>query len=341
MRRQKVIVSSSDGKDAKGEHILTPTSIIAYQFADSTTTTTVAATDNNTTSSLSTLFEEEEVFLSRAIDTVRFFISPLWSRNLPDVVLPIQRLFDNVPLHAAFIRHWIKCSDVKGGLIFPRPIQDGESLEPIVMITKKATPLPESTSINVNISISMFRREIGVCADLQPFDASVWHSDRGTTSYDTWCHFYHKYAVVLDEESAVLGDARLPRTGICELFRRMMHTHFTDFGLVCGKLWFDFGLDEMVGEPLEHFMFVVLTEMFVKYNRKDIAVAALPPLSNASTFKGSGQHVCAKCLTFKLGSGKMMCCPCREVYYCCGECQTKDWKVHRVVCEFSGKKKKK
>ena len=100
----------------------------------------------------------------------------------------------------------------------------------------------------------------------------------------------------------------------------------------------------MVEMLLRIFMFNVLMEMFARYNNNNnnknkvadevlTTTTTLPPLFNASTIKGSGQHICAKCLTYKLGSGKMMRCPCREVFYCCRECQKKDWKVHRLVCE--------
>ena len=316
-KRKTVVVSSSDGRDSKGEHILTPTSILSYHVVE-----------NDDSAS--------EIFEARAIDTVRFLMHPLWTRNFPRVVLPIQRLLDFVPLHPALIRHWIQSKDDKiGGLIFPRSHRDGESLEATVQV-KKRTDLSPPSSVAVGVRVTIFRREVGVCADLQPFDESVWHK---RASYDIWCHFYHQYAVVLEEESSVLADPRLPRTGICELFRRMMHTHFADFGFVCGKLWWDFGFGEMVLEPLEHFMFIVLTDIFVKYYKKTTeAQLPLPPLFNASTLKGSGQHICAKCMMYKLGSGKMMCCPCRQVYYCCSECQKQDWKVHRVVCKFSKKK---
>ena len=327
--RKKVIVSSSDGKNAKGGHVLTPTSVLSYRFLDSTTTT-----------------PSGEVFESRAADTVRFLINPLWSYSVPDVVLPIQSLFDNVPFAPAMIRYWLQCKDRNlGGLMFPRQYQDSESLEPTVHIVKKSTPLPGSTSFRAEVTISIFRREIVECTDLQPFDVSVWHSK---SSYSTWCFIYHRYALLMEEESSDLGDPRLPSAGVCELFRRMMHTHFTDCGLVFGKLWCDFGFaDMMIGVPLRFFMFKMLMQMFVKYNNKEAVdknndvTTTLPPMFNASTVKGSGQHICAKCLTYKLGSGKMMRCPCREVFYCCEECQKKDWKVHRLVCGFAEKKNKK
>jgi hypothetical protein len=340
--RKKVIVSSSDGKNAKGGHVLTPTSVISYRFADPTTTATATATATA---------GGGEVFKARATDTVRFLMNPLWSCEVKDVLLPIQSLFDYVPFDPALIRHWIQCKEYKkmGALMFPRQYQDSESLEPVVQVIRKSTLLPGSASISADVTVSIFRRAIVECADLQPFDASVWHS---RSSYNIWCYFHHRFAVTLEEAGSdlLLDDpSGGSSSSICEFFRRMMHTHFADCGFVFGKLWCDFGFADMVEMPLRIFMFNMLMEMFARYynnknkNKNKVAdekvltttttTATLPPLFNASTIKGSGQHICAKCLTYKLGSGKMMRCPCREVFYCCRECQKKDWKVHRLVCE--------
>ena len=109
-----------------------------------------------------------------------------------------------------------------------------------------------------------------------------------------------------------------------------MHTHFNDFGLVFGTMWRGFGLGEMVNETLKDFMRGILMDMFMTYNTKS-APPQLPPLFNAHTVR-SGQRVCAKCMAFRLGSGRMMRCPCHQVYYCSRACQKADWKVHRVVC---------
>ena len=109
-----------------------------------------------------------------------------------------------------------------------------------------------------------------------------------------------------------------------------MHTHFADFGLVFGMLWWEFGLRAMVGADLHDFMREALTRMFVVYHSG--AIPLLPPLFNPATM-GSGQRICAKCLTFRLGTGHMMRCGrCRQVYYCTVACQKADWKAHRITC---------
>ena len=50
-----------------------------------------------------------------------------------------------------------------------------------------------------------------------------------------------------------------------------------------------------------------------------------------------GQRMCARCLSLMLGAGRMMRCPCAQVYYCDVDCQKADWGVHRMVCRNARK----
>jgi hypothetical protein len=62
----------------------------------------------------------------------------------------------------------------------------------------------------------------------------------------------------------------------------------------------------------------------------------LPPLYSPVA-QSDGCRICAQCLTFRVGHGRMMRCPCHRVYYCSKECQRTDWKVHRLVCDAKKK----
>jgi hypothetical protein len=204
-----------------------------------------------------------------------------------------------------------------------------ESPTPSVQISKRASVRDSSasrTSIQSDVSLLLFRRDIASSAELQSFDSNVWPP----ASYEAWRRLHTDFAHVLEDEFEMMGHSRLPNDG-CKLFRRMMHTHFADFGFVFGKVWWGFGLGDMVDKDLYCFMRGMLFDMFLTYNTTKPPPLALPPFFNAST-AGSGQRVCAKCLVFRLGPREMMRCPCRQVYYCSIECQRADWKVHRVVC---------
>ena len=315
MSAKSVIVSSSGGVDANGKHVISPVSVLSYVNG-------AAPRVDNT------------VYRSKAVDSVYFLANPLWTRDFTNIALPIQRIFDYVPMAPALIRHWLKSeNDISAAICFPRSPYDMESLNPSVQILKRAPVrdggnlLSDSrTSIQSDLSLLLFRRDIASSAELQSFDPSVWPP----ASYEAWRRLHTVFAHALEEEFEAMGNSRLPNDS-CTLFRRMMHTHFADFGFVFGKLWWGFGLRHMVGKDLYCFMRGMLFDMFMTYTTAKPPPPTLPPFFNASTV-GTGQRVCAKCLAFRLGSRQMMRCPCRQVYYCSIECQRADWKVHRVVC---------
>jgi len=311
---KKVIISSSGGINASGGHVITPASVISYVHED----------------------KRNEVFHALAADNVWFLMNPLWVQSFPGIALPVQRIFDHVPMAPALIRCWIQSDvDAMGGLFFPRLPLDRESLTPSIQIVKSAATSKSAieSAINVDITLSLFRRELLPSHDLQPFDPAVWHP----AAYEVWHYFYADFAPIIESECDAACSNRFP-SGACVLFRRMMHTHFADCGLVFGSMWWKFGLADMTNVSLHIFMRGMLAGMFKAYYFAPTPPAVLPPLFNAVTL-GSGQRVCAGCMTFRLGTGQMKRCPCQQVYYCSAACQTANWKVHRVVCGKGGKKK--
>lgn len=325
-RNNTTIVASSSGKDAQGVHIITPASVISYI--------------NNSDPPQ----PNPQVYRTLAADNVSFLINPLWTRSVLDVALPVQTLMDHVSIHPALIRHWIS-QENQGGLFFPRLPFDTESRAPSIQILKhcvgpsspptvacRATGVlnrsppkkvgAAAPSIQADLGLFIFRRELRSCQDLQPFDSAVWHP----ASYEIWVHMHTEFALILDEEYIAL----FPSGEACAFFRRMMHTHFADCGLLFGTMWWKFGLGEMLSDGLYVFMRGLLTDMFILYHNKTLP-PTLPPLFNAVAL-GSGQRVCANCLAFRLGTGQMMRCPCHQVYYCSAACQKANWKVHRVMC---------
>ena len=112
----------------------------------------------------------------------------------------------------------------------------------------------------------------------------------------------------------------------------MMHTHFTDCGLIFGvRIWCDFGLGDMARD--ENFMRDMLFSMFKAYfHNPQPETPALPPIFNAVA-KEPDQRICTFCLSTRLGPGQMRRCPCQQVYYCSTACRDADWKkVHKSVC---------
>ena len=120
-KRKSVIVSSSGGVDANGKHIITPVSVLSYVNG-------VAPRVDNT------------VYRSKAVDSVHFLVNPLWTRNFLNITLPIQRIFEYVPMAPALIRHWLQSEhDTSAAVCFPRSPFDMESLKPSVQIMKCAS----------------------------------------------------------------------------------------------------------------------------------------------------------------------------------------------------------
>lgn len=260
-------------------------------------------------------------------DSISFLINPLWDYTMEDVPLRVQHIFEHVPIHPSFIKHWLKYEDGKlGGLLFPGSHMDvGSTKEPKIRILKHSpdTEYKNATSIQANISLYVFRREILESSELQPFDPAVWHPE----AYESWCYMYDTFADAVGMECD--ADPQYP-TEATLFVRRMMHTHFSDMGMIFSKkIWLDFGLGSMIHQTPHEFMRHMLMCMFMAYNSASID---LPPLFNAVTRHGSGRRVCAKCMIFKRGPGKMMRCPCQQVYYCDKTCQREDWKVHKLVC---------
>jgi ribosomal protein S27AE len=278
-------------------------------------------------------------------------LNALWSHSLADVPLPVSRIFEYVPIAPALVRHWLGSSGTVGGLIFPVQPLDMESKDLRLQIVKHspiAASVDPLSTLRADIHILVFRRDLSsLSTELQPFDPALWDP----VSYERWRFMHSEFATVVEEELNLTGNARFPSDG-CALFRRMMRAHFQDFGMLFGRMWVGFGLRELVGEPLHDFMQQMLLMMFLSYHAPDSPPPPLPPCYSAATVD-PGQRVCAKCLTFMLGHGRMKRCGrCHQVrgwcdvclmqdrradrglqvYYCSKACQTADWEIHRVVC---------
>jgi len=54
-------------------------------------------------------------------------------------------------------------------------------------------------------------------------------------------------------------------------------------------------------------------------------------------YKGAGfvARLCKACGKGALGEKLRCCAKCKRVYYCCKECQVKDWTAHKPDCETS------
>jgi hypothetical protein len=291
----KVIIASSSGTSESGAPIITPVSVLTCKDS-----------------------ADGSEYQTRAADNIRLTINPVWSYSILGATIPAQSIFDHVPIQHALIRHWLKAApEQNGGLVFPVPMLDMESLEPRVHIQRRTPPqekqpLP-SMMIYVDIHLHLFHRAMPAmegAAELQPFDPAVWRAD----SYATWRHMHTDLAVVLEEEIEYSGHHLLPQgENQRSLFRRMMRAHFDDCGLVFGQIWHGFGLKTLLPEESVHtFMRGMLLEMFLSYHAKSTPSLPLPPCCNAFTVD-PGQRICAQCLSFKLGSGLMMRCPCKTV----------------------------
>jgi hypothetical protein len=311
------------------------------------------------------------VFHSQATANVVMSLYPLWAREITGVSLPVHLLYVHVPLDEVRVRHWVESEEtVLGGLLLPRRPFDMDSVEPFLQIIRQDTErshksknspawdivpvksddflcgegcdvkypnrvivpapkikIPRGTPfLKVNITLFVFRRDLHSSVELQCFDSSIWNP----ISYAIWCGLYENLGPVMQEAFDSHNNDELPRNA-CEHLRRVMHTHFEDFGMIFGKLWWDFGLGAMVVPiDIRSFMRGMLADMFTTYH-----ISPDPPL--IGTFFNPrtcdpGQRMCAECLSLMLGSGKMMRCPCAQVYYCDSNCQKAHWKTHRVVC---------
>jgi hypothetical protein len=308
-RRKTTIVSSSDGRNKEGKHMLTPDSIISYRIDDS-----------------------PDIHKTQAVNRICFQMNSIWDHTIPNVTLRKELIFKHIEMDAALIRSWLKGKDDNmGALIFPGSYLNVESREPKVRIERKPDLKPSTDSIQADITMHIFRRPIDESPALQPFDPAIWHP----VAYEEWKFLYTELAEAFEEYVGVSSKIKIPADA-SNLFHRMMHTHFADCGLIFSeKIWVDFGLGAMIGDGCTKFMSGMLTQMFMQYftvKEDALSSAMLPPLHSAKTAAGSGQRVCAGCLSTRMGSGQMKQCPCQKVYYCCKECQKGDWKIHRLVC---------
>ncbi len=119
-------------------------------------------------------------------DCVRFTINPLWKHTIPDVTLPIQRIFDYVPIHPSHIKDWLRFGDGAAGLMFPEML---ESREPKIGIMKSSV---SPHSIQADITVYIFQRELAPSHALQLFDPTIWHP----TAYSAW-HMLSEHHVTL------------------------------------------------------------------------------------------------------------------------------------------------
>ena len=93
-RKTHVIVASSGGIDAKGAHIITPDSVISYVDTDD---------------------KELKISQTLASGPVSIKINPIWTHELLDVTLPVQRLYEHIPISPALIKRFIENTNEKFG----------------------------------------------------------------------------------------------------------------------------------------------------------------------------------------------------------------------------------
>jgi hypothetical protein len=51
------------------------------------------------------------------------------------------------------------------------------------------------------------------------------------------------------------------------------------------------------------------------------------------SFLGNGIPMIKQCATCKNTEDCMLCGKCKKIYYCCGDCQKKDWPSHKNICK--------
>lgn len=291
------ILSSSDGRNASGEPIITPVSVLTCETADHVVYETLAA------------------------DSVGITVNPLCTYTVTGAEITVERLYAHVPMAPAMIRHWLATST--GAISFPSVQLDLESKQPRVYIFKANAASAATASISVDIDLHVFRRELDTSTALQPFDATIWNAD----AYAVWEHMHANFAPIYESEAV----GRMP-LATCDFFRRMMHTHFDDCAMIFGKIWWGFGLGTVVEVSTYDFIRDILMRMSMRYITDAGSDASmLQPHFAPRTH--NGQRVCGRCLMFRLGRGNMRrCSSCRQVYYCSKDCQGADWRAHRPAC---------
>jgi hypothetical protein len=131
-RRKTTIVSSSDGRNKEGKHMLTPDSIISYRIDDS-----------------------PDIHKTQAVNRICFQMNSIWDHNIPNVTLRKELIFKHIEMDAALIRSWLKGKDDNmGALIFPGSYLNVESREPKVRIERKPDLKPSTDSIQADITIN-------------------------------------------------------------------------------------------------------------------------------------------------------------------------------------------
>jgi hypothetical protein len=133
-----MILSSSHGVNANGEHIITPTSVL-------------------------TCVKNGREFKTLAVDNIEASFFSLWSFCSTNVTLPIQLIFDLVPLNPVLIRQWLRNDAANGGGIsFPDPLLDMNSSQIKVHIEKcgvEKCGVAEASTLQADINVFLFRRD--------------------------------------------------------------------------------------------------------------------------------------------------------------------------------------
>jgi hypothetical protein len=176
-RRKNILISSSDGTDAKGAHIVTPDSVLSY----------VDATD-----------EELKVHHTLAASSINIKVNSIWSRDFMDIALPVRHIYDLVPINPVLIKRWLESTDeTMGGLCLPGKWLDTDSKDPRFIIYKnRARPsAAKSDTIQANIKVCVFRRDIDPSPELQPFDQAIWHPN----SREAWEYAHTCLAPMFEE----------------------------------------------------------------------------------------------------------------------------------------------
>jgi hypothetical protein len=279
------LISSSDGITANGQHIVTRNSVLTFEI-------------------------DGKVRETRPSDSVRLSLNTIFSQALENVTIAVKHVVAYVPFSERVIYEWL-ANDSQGGLMFPDARLDSvstgirihiEKNGPLVVGTKGSVP----PTFQGCLTINLFRREP---SDAPPAGPSSWDAD----AYNLWSYMHTAFADMVGEEIDLKGDALNISNG-ADRFRHMMNAHFADCSLLFGAVWRDFGIGALANESMHDFMRHMLITTFLNYHRT--SSLPLPPISGVVTV-ASDQRVCSKCVTFMLGHGNMMRCPCHQVLAAC------------------------
>ncbi len=96
--------------------------------------------------------------------SLRLYANPVWTHSFSNVALPVQLIFDHIPMSKSLIKGGYDCKAAKkiGGLMFARYAENIESKDSSLMITY-GDEAPNSTVAAIKADVKMIksRRELG------------------------------------------------------------------------------------------------------------------------------------------------------------------------------------